>query len=451
MGLTGFAVTLLTTVVGVVSLNLFILGAASSGAFIKPVSKKKKEARLQARGELWDLSSQPLPGFLHKFYKANDGINLHYVEGGDTSPDSPLIIFIHGFPDSWFIWHHQLSSPSIQQKAHLIAVDLPGYGGSDCFPLATATAILNSLTDFILAQKEKKTSESCVLVTHDWGSIVGFRLASEVGFLFTRCIILSAAHPSLALENMTRATSSASKMLRTYVRNPTNFALVRSAFRSLRPFLTQLLCSYYVSVFLLPLPLARQLYKMGDFWFLRLFVKLAKFPSEEMYLASSLGPSAAEADGYPSSILTRQDVNKRADGMIAYYRDNLAWGKWSKPENLQLLSAASETNGGFTGLLEQKEGRFKCPVTIVYGGKDSAFHRRFCYEGLEEYLYPSKGKAGKSYLLCFPRAGHWPMVASPGRESLDMLIESELDGVDTEGMKENVWVVDKNIKFEVEK
>ncbi|KAK6516889.1 hypothetical protein TWF506_006773 [Arthrobotrys conoides] len=451
MGLASFVRTAVTTVIGLVSLNLFVLGAASAGAFVLPVGKKKKQARLQAQSELWDLSTQPLPGFHHKFFEAADGVNLHYVEGGDTSPSSPLVIFIHGFPDSWFVWHHQLSAPAIQQKAHLIAVDLPGYGGSDSFPRASATAILTSIASFIIAQKEKKTSESCILVTHDWGSIVGFRLASEVGFLFTRCIILNGLHPSLAIENMTRATSSASRMLQTYVRNPTNFALIRSAFRSLKPFLTQLKCSYYISVFLLPLPLARQLYKMGDFWFLRLLSRVSKFPSEEAFIASSFGPSKSESEGYPAAIIARQNVNKRADDKVAYYRDNLALGKWRKPENIQLLTAASETNSGFTGLLEQKEGSFKCPVTIVYGARDTAFHRRFCFEGLEEYLYPSKGKTGKSYLVCFPRGGHWTMVPSPGRESIDMLIESELDGIDGEEMKERVWLVDKDVKFEVEK
>ncbi|KAK6523261.1 hypothetical protein TWF694_006150 [Orbilia ellipsospora] len=451
MGLAGFALTVATTIVGVLSLNLMILGAASSGAFIKPVGKKKKEDRQRARSELWDLSQQPLPGFHHKFYQAQDGIDLHYVEGGDTSPTSPLIIFIHGFPDSWFIWHHQLETPSIQQKAHLIAVDMPGYGGSDCFPVASPSAILTSLTNFILAMKEKKTNETCILVTHDWGSVIGFRLASEVGFLFTRCIILNAIHPSLAIENMDRATSSAGKMMQTYIRNPTNLTLLRSAFTSLRPFLTQLKCSYYASIFLLPSPLARQLFKMGDFWFLRICSKLAKVRNEEIYLASSLGPSSSEADGYPSSILTRQNVNSRADGMISYYRDNLAFGKWSKPENIQLISAASETSNGFTGLLEPKPGRFACPVTIVYGARDTAFHRKFCYEGLEDYLYPTKGAGLGNFLVCFPRAGHWPMVASPGRESVDMLIEAAVDGIGGEEMKERVWAVDKDVKFEVEK
>ncbi|KAK6509606.1 hypothetical protein TWF481_004341 [Arthrobotrys musiformis] len=451
MGLAGLVGAAVTTVIGIVSLNLFVLGAASAGAFVRPVGKKKKEARLQAQSELWDLSTQPLPGFQHKFFEAADGVNLHYVEGGDTSAGSPLVIFVHGFPDSWFVWHHQLSAPAIQQKAHLIAVDLPGYGGSDNFPRASATAILSSIASFIVAQKEKKTSEACILVTHDWGSIVGFRLASEAGFLFTRCIILNGMHPALAIENATRATSSASRMLQTYIRNPTNFALIRSAFRSLKPLLTQLKCSYYISVFLLPRPLARQLYKMGDFWFLRLLSRVSKFPNEESFLASSFGPAKSEADGYPAAILGRQtSVNKRADDKIAYYRDNLAFGKWRKPENIQLLAAASESNSGFTGLIEQKEGSFKCPVTIVYGGRDTAFHRRFCFEGLEEYLFPSKG-VKRSYLVCFPRAGHWTMVPSPGRESIDMLIESELDGVDGEDMKERVWAADREVKFEIEK
>ncbi|KAK6331131.1 hypothetical protein TWF696_003201 [Orbilia brochopaga] len=448
MGIASFASQVFVVLVGVGVLGRLALGAAISGAFIKPVSKKKKEARLQARDELWDLSVQPLPGFHHRFFQAADGVNLHYVEGGDTSSDSPLVVFVHGFPDSWFIWHHQLSSPSIQQKAHLIAVDLPGYGGSDAHAKASATAVLTSLASFIIAQKEQKTSERCILVTHDWGSVVGFRLAAEVGFLFERCIIMNAVHPALVVENATRATSSAARILRTYIRNPTNSALLRSAFYTLKPLLTRLRCSYYISAMLLPLPLARQMVKMGDCFFLRICRSMARFPNEETYLANVLGPSKASADGYPASVIARQDINRRADGMIAYYRDNLAFGRWDKPENIQLLCAAAETSAGFTGLVPKKEGSFGCPVTIVYGGRDSAFHRRFCYEGLEEYL--PRGK-GKSYLVCFPRAGHWPMVASPGRESVDMLMEGALDGVGSEELKERVERVDKDVIFEIEK
>ncbi|KAF3089795.1 hypothetical protein TWF102_009509 [Orbilia oligospora] len=450
MGLVSFVRTAVITVTGLFSLNLFVLGVASTGAFFIPVGKKKKQARLQAQSELWDLSTQPLPGFHHKFFEAPDGVNLHYVEGGDTSPGSPLIIFLHGFPDSWFVWHHQLSAPAIQQKAHLIALDLPGHGGSDGFPRASATAILTSVANFIIAQKEKKTSETCILVSHDWGSIVCCRLAPEIGFLFTRCIVLNGLHPPLAIENMNRATSSASRMLRTYVRNPTNFALIRSAFQSLKPFLNQMKASYYASVFLLPLPLARTLYTMGDFWFLRLLCKLSKSSNEEIFLASAFGPSKSEAEGYPAAILARQNANKRASDRIAYYRDNLSLGTWRKPENIQLLIAESQTNSGFTGLLEQKEGSFKCPVTIVYGAKDTAFHRPFCFEGLEEYLVPPKGKTGKSYLICFPRDGHWTMIPSPAKESVDTLIESALDGIDGEEMKERVWAVNKDVKFEIE-
>ncbi|KAF3937077.1 hypothetical protein ABW19_dt0206110 [Dactylella cylindrospora] len=437
MGLASIAGTIATTIAGIASLNLFILGAASTGAFTKPVGRKKKEDRLQARSELWDLSQQPLPGFYHKFFKGQDGFELHYVEGGNTDPDSPLVIFIHGFPDSWFIWHYQLESPSLQQKAHVIAIDLPGYGGSDVFPVATATNILTSIANFIVARKERKTNEKCILVTHDWGSVVGFRLASE---------------PALIVENADRATSSASKMLRTFIRRPTNFALLRSAYRNLKPLLTQLRCSYYISVFLLPRPLARLLVKMGDFWFPRICARFAKVRSEEIYLASVRGPSKAEAEGYPASVMARDNVNVRINGMIAYYRDGLAWDKWNKPENLQLLTAADEAAGsGFTGLMERKVGAMQCPVSIIWCGRDGAFHKPFCYEGLEDYLRPSKGGKGKSYLLCFPKSTHWPMVPSPGREAIDMLIESELDDIEGEDMKERLWAVDKDIKFDVEK
>lgn len=70
-------------------------------------------------------------------------------------------------------------------------MDLPGFGASDSFSNASASAVLGALTSFILA---KQSGRPTILVTHDWGGVIGARLASEVGVLFTRCIILNAIH-----------------------------------------------------------------------------------------------------------------------------------------------------------------------------------------------------------------------------------------------------------------
>ena len=42
----------------------------------------------------------------HKYLILNNGIKLHYVEKGD--PKHPLMVFLHGFPELWFSWRHQM-------------------------------------------------------------------------------------------------------------------------------------------------------------------------------------------------------------------------------------------------------------------------------------------------------------------------------------------------------
>src|SRR5262245_50926450 len=55
-----------------------------------------------------------------------NGIKLRIAEMGR----GPLVIFVHGFPESWYSWRHQL--PAIAQAGfHVVAPDLRGYGKSD--------------------------------------------------------------------------------------------------------------------------------------------------------------------------------------------------------------------------------------------------------------------------------------------------------------------------------
>ena len=41
----------------------------------------------------------------HKFMTVN-GVKIHYVESGDSN--KPLIVFLHGWPQFWFAWRHQI-------------------------------------------------------------------------------------------------------------------------------------------------------------------------------------------------------------------------------------------------------------------------------------------------------------------------------------------------------
>ena len=98
-----------------------------------------------------------------------------------------------GFPDSFLLWRNHLQSPALASHV-LIAVDLPGYGGSDGLQRYDADGLLESLTVFILGMREQYLGEGgkVVMVTHDWGAILSTRLASEAKELADRWIICSA-------------------------------------------------------------------------------------------------------------------------------------------------------------------------------------------------------------------------------------------------------------------
>src|SRR5258705_4807032 len=64
----------------------------------------------------------------HRFVSAN-GSRFHVVEAGT----GPLVLFLHGFPEFWWAWRHQL--PVVAAAGYrAVAMDLRGYGASDKTP-----------------------------------------------------------------------------------------------------------------------------------------------------------------------------------------------------------------------------------------------------------------------------------------------------------------------------
>ncbi|QUR66277.1 bifunctional 3-(3-hydroxy-phenyl)propionate/3-hydroxycinnamic acid hydroxylase [Mycobacterium spongiae] len=61
----------------------------------------------------------------HRFVKGGD-ITFHVVTAGD--PSNPVVVFAHGFPESWYAWHHQMTA--LAAEFHCVAFDLKGYGQS---------------------------------------------------------------------------------------------------------------------------------------------------------------------------------------------------------------------------------------------------------------------------------------------------------------------------------
>src|SRR6266851_284491 len=105
--------------------------------------------------------------------------------------DGPLVLLLHGFPEFWWTWRHQLAVlPGAGFRA--VAVDLRGYGGSDKPPrgydLVTAAADAAGL---IRALGEA----NAIVIGHGLGGLVAWTLAAYYPKVVRRLAVISMAHP----------------------------------------------------------------------------------------------------------------------------------------------------------------------------------------------------------------------------------------------------------------
>jgi pimeloyl-ACP methyl ester carboxylesterase len=180
-----------------------------------------------------DRDTEILPGpppwpVHHRLARVN-GVRLHYVEAGS----GPLVVMLHGFPEFWYSWRHQL--PALAAAGfHAIAPDLRGYNLSDKPPGVDAYRLDKLLGD-VVGLIQESGAERATVVGHDWGGVLAWQLAMRHPQAIEKLIILNAPHP-------------------------------RAYFRELRSW-RQLLKSWYIFLFQLP-ALPEQMLAAGDFEFL---------------------------------------------------------------------------------------------------------------------------------------------------------------------------------------
>ncbi|MEU9481566.1 alpha/beta hydrolase [Streptomyces sp. NPDC048191] len=91
---------------------------------------------------------------------------VHVVEQGR----GPLVLLVHGFPESWYSWRHQL--PALAAAGYrAVAVDVRGYGRSSKPAAVDAYRMLDLVADNV-AVVEALGEESAVVVGHDWGATI---------------------------------------------------------------------------------------------------------------------------------------------------------------------------------------------------------------------------------------------------------------------------------------
>src|SRR3984885_5075413 len=106
----------------------------------------------------------------HRTVEAN-GIPIHLAEAGS----GPVVLLLHGFPESWYSWRHQLSALA-DAGYRAVAPDLRGYGDSDR-PHAIEAYDQVELAADIAGLIRALGESQAVVVGHDWGAPVAWHSA----------------------------------------------------------------------------------------------------------------------------------------------------------------------------------------------------------------------------------------------------------------------------------
>jgi pimeloyl-ACP methyl ester carboxylesterase len=104
---------------------------------------------------------------VHDQVSAN-GISVHTASIGS----GPLVVFCHGFPESWYSWRHQL--PAVAAAGfRAVALDMRGYGATSR-PSDVAAYSLNHLVGDVVGVVHALGEQQAVVVGHDWGAPVAW-------------------------------------------------------------------------------------------------------------------------------------------------------------------------------------------------------------------------------------------------------------------------------------
>ncbi|XWS53589.1 hypothetical protein CRYUN_Cryun10bG0014300 [Craigia yunnanensis] len=141
-----------------------------------------------------NLRERKMEEIEHRIINAN-GINMHVAEKGK----GPVILFLHGFPELWYSWRHQITAfASLGYRA--VAPDLRGYGDTDAPDVTSSYTGLNVVGDLIsLLDVVSPDQDKVFVVGHDWGALLAWWLClfrpDRVKALVNMSVVFSSRNP----------------------------------------------------------------------------------------------------------------------------------------------------------------------------------------------------------------------------------------------------------------
>lgn len=123
------------------------------------------------------------------------GVKIHYV----TKGTGPLVFLIHGFPDYWYSWRHQI--PALAKQFQVVAIDLRGYNQSDQ-PKGVESYTTEKLVGDVDAVVKHFGQQKATIVGHDWGGYIAWCYAMAHPDTIDRLVVLNLPHPKGLLREL---------------------------------------------------------------------------------------------------------------------------------------------------------------------------------------------------------------------------------------------------------
>lgn len=306
----------------------------------------------------------------HRFVETN-GIRLHCTVEGE----GPLVLLLHGFPECWYSWRHQLSA--LGEHFRVVAPDLRGFGESDR-PSAIASYAMKELVADVDGLIAAFGEESAAIVGHDWGGAIAWSFAMQRPQETRRLAVLNCPHPAI-------------------------FA------RHLRTNPRQLLRSWYMFFFQVP-------------WLPELLLGAGKAWAVGTIMRRTLVRRDALSDGDIEVLREAAARPGALTAMVNYYR-----AAFRGPEARSLWPPWLRR---FIEGTEHREERprqwppISCPTLVIWGERDFALGRELT-EGMEEFV---RGPLEVRYL---PGCSHWVQQEEP--ETVNQALREFLAAPDSSG------------------
>ena len=264
-------------------------------------------------------------------YAQIGGVKLHYATAGEGDR---LIILLHGFPEFWYSWRHQIVA--LSDEYTVVAPDLRGYNLSDK-PSHIEDYSMDKLVDDVIGLIHHFGRRQAAVIGHDWGAAIAWKIAQDHPELLWKVGALQVPPSPVAKRNFT---------------------------------LRQALASFYMLVFQIPY-LPEWILNQNNFAVLESKLKAASASTESLI-----------------EVFTEQDIAEykaswnrpgALTSMVNYYRANVSRILFSSP------SAESDE-------------KIKVPAVFIYGEQDPFILREtvrnigdLMNAPLEEFFIPSSG------------------------------------------------------------